>query len=102
MEQLKPQRQADLLKSYEFNCDCTACVNDYPMPNKLLRVDKDFVLPRFGKFGTNTELLNEVKENFKFMSENSENHPCFETAAIIVRNKELIRTVCERVNFALF
>lgn len=99
MEQPKEQRQAELLKTYEFNCECIACVKNYPMPNKLMKIDKSFALPKFGHFGSNESLLDELKENFKFITEHIKYHPCFEIAAIVMRNKELIRTVSERVTF---
>lgn len=99
MEQPREQRQAELLKSYEFNCECSACFSNYPMPNKLRRIDKSFSLPSFGCFGSNQDLLEELKENNKFMTENIRHHPCFETAAILMRNKELIRTVSERASY---
>jgi hypothetical protein len=95
----KTQRQDDLLASYEFNCDCTACANNYPMPNKLKRNDKNFVLPKFGKFPSNENLLKELQDNFKYINDNIDIHPSFETAAVLIRIKELIRTVCERVAF---
>ena len=99
MEQPREQRQAELLKSYEFNCECLACVNNYPMPNKLRRIDKSFKLPSFGRFGSNQALLDELKGNNEFLSDIIQHHPCFETAAILMRNKELIRTVSERASF---
>jgi hypothetical protein len=33
------------------------------------------------------------------MNDNIERHPSFETAAVLLRTKELIRTVCERISF---
>lgn len=99
MEQAREQRQTELLKSYEFNCECEACVNNYPMPNKLRRIDKSFKLPSFGRFGSNQDLLNELERNNQFMIDNIKHHPCFETAAVLMRNKELIRTVSERASY---
>lgn len=99
MELAKDQRQADLLKTYEFNCECIACAKDYPMPYKLMKIDKAFVLPKFGHFGTNEALLNELSDNFKFIADHIRYHPCYETAAMLIRNKELIRTVSERASF---
>jgi hypothetical protein len=69
------------------------------MPNKLGRNDKTFVLPKFGKFPSNENLLKELQVNFKYINDNIDNHPSFETAAVLIRIKELIRTVCERVAF---
>lgn len=99
MAQPKAQRQDELLKVYEFTCECTACVNNYPMPNKLRKIDKTFVLPRFGKFPADKYLMEELRNDLKFIDENIETHPSFETAAVLLRVKELLRTVCERVSF---
>lgn len=99
MELPKEQRQADLLKAYEFKCECIACTKNYPMPNKLMKIDKSFELPKFGHFGSNEAVLNELNENFKFITDHIKYHPCFETAAKLMRNKELIRTVSERASF---
>lgn len=99
MEQPREQRRAELSKSYEFNCECSACANYYPMPSKLRRIDKSFKLPTFGRFGSNQALLEELEENNKFMIDNIQHHPCFETAAILMRNRELIRTVSERASY---
>lgn len=95
----KAKRQEELLKVYEFACECTACIYNYPMPNRLRKTDQNFVLPKFGKFPQNKELMVELKNGLKYMSDNIENHPCFETAAVLLRVKELMRTVCERISF---
>lgn len=99
MEQKQEERHAELLKTYEFSCECVACVNRYPLPNKLRRFDKSFDLPSFGHFGSNKELLAELKENFKYMKENNEKHPSYETSALTIRNKELLKTISERATF---
>lgn len=99
MEQATEERQAELLKTYEFKCECDACINNYPLPNKLKRIDKTFTLPSFGRYGNNEELLAELKESFNFIKTNIEHHPCFETAAMLMRIKELIRTICDRIAF---
>jgi hypothetical protein len=99
MTQPKTERQAELLKFFEFACECTACIEDYPMPDKLRRIDKTFILPKFGNFPSNELLLKELRENLQYMNYKIDNHPCFETVATLVRTKELIRTICERVSF---
>lgn len=99
MEQKKESRQAELLKTYEFSCDCIACVENYPLPNKLPKHDKNFIFPKFGKFGTNKELRAELEVNFEYIKDHSKCHPCFETAAIILRNKELLHKICYRASF---
>jgi hypothetical protein len=99
MEQPREARQLELLKSYEFKCECEACAMDFPMPNKLPRIDKSIPLPKFGVFGSDKAILAELKENFAFISDNCEKHPSFETAAVLMRNKELIRTIAERASF---
>lgn len=99
MEQPKETRQLELLKFYEFKCECDACALNFPMPNKLQRIDKSFTLPAFGVFGSNKEVLSELRVNFSFINDNYENHPCFETAAVLIRNKELLRTISERASF---
>lgn len=98
MAQPKDVRQAELLKSYEFTCNCVACANSYPMPNKLRRYNPSFVLPTFGKFGNDHEILEELKRRFTFIEDNVNQHPCFETAACLMRIKELIRTASERIS----
>ena len=95
----KAQRQDELLKTYEFTCECTACVNNYPMPNKLRRIDENFILPKFGKFTSNENLMKELREDLKYINDNIDKHPSFETAAVLLRIKELIRTICERISF---
>lgn len=87
------------MKTYEFNCECTACVNDYPMPNKLPKIDKKFPFPNFGSFESNGKIIAELKLNFMVMREYFEHHPCFETAAIIMRTKELVKVLGERISF---
>lgn len=99
MEQKKESRCAELLKTYEFSCDCVACVENYPLPNKLPRHDKNFTLPNFGKFGSNQDLRSELNANYEYIRDNAEYYPCFETAAIILRNKELIHKICYRASF---
>lgn len=101
MEQPKETRQAELLKAYEFKCECSACTNNYPLPNKLPRIDKSFNLPSFGQLGSSKALLEEFKVNCKFIKDNIQHHPCFETAATLMRNKELIRAISERASFPI-
>ena len=95
----KQLRQDELLQFFEFTCECAACVNDFQMPKKLNRIDKTFKLPKFGKFLSNENILCELDESFKYMNDNIEQHPTFETAATILRTKELIRTICERISY---
>lgn len=84
---------------FEFTCECTACVNNYPMPKKLKKFDYTFKLPKFGKFTTNENLLKELNKSFKYMNRNIENHPSYESTATILRIRELIRETCERISF---
>jgi hypothetical protein len=99
MSKSKELRQAELLTHFEFTCECTACVNDYPMPQKLKRTDKSFVLPKFGKFSANENLIGELQGCFKYMNDNIDRHPSFETAAVMLRTRELVREICERIQF---
>lgn len=99
MTQSKIERQAELLKFFEFTCECHACTNDYPTPDKLQKIDKTFVLPKFGNFPSDDLLLKELNDDLKFMNDHIDRHPCYETVATLVRIKELIRTVCEKVSF---
>jgi hypothetical protein len=99
MEQPKEARQLELLKSYEFKCECEACAMDFPMPNKLPKIDKSIPLPKFGVFGSDKDVLAELRANFAFITDNHDKHPSFETSAVLMRNKELIRTIAERASF---
>jgi hypothetical protein len=38
--QSKRERQLELLESYSFNCECEACINEYPLFNRLKTIDK--------------------------------------------------------------
>lgn len=99
MELSKETRQSELLKVYGFNCQCEACTNNYSLPNKLPRINKSFVLPSFGHFESTRALMTELKQNFKFIEENIQHHPCFEIAATVIRNRELIKVLGERAAY---
>ena len=95
----KQQRQDELLKFFEFTCECVACVNDYSMAKNLNKIDKTFKLPKFGKFSSNKNLVLELQKCLKFLNDFNDCHPSFETAAVMLRTKELIKKVCERISF---
>lgn len=99
MEQPQEARQAELSKTYNFICKCEACINGYPLPNKLRRVNKSFVLPSFGHFESSRALMTELKQNFKFIEDNIQHHPCFEISAYVIRNRELIKVLGERAAY---
>lgn len=99
MEQSKETRHAELLKTYDFDCQCPACVSNYQLPNKLPRIKKSFALPNFGHFESNRDLMTELKQNFKFIEENIQHHPCFEICAFVIRNREVIKVLGERATY---
>lgn len=47
--QSKKERQYDLLENYSFNCECEACINDYPLFSNLKTIDKK--ISRWAKKG---------------------------------------------------
>lgn len=99
VERSKKERQAELLKSYEFDCNCSACAGNFPKPNKLRKVDSNFKLPDFGYFGSNEEIMKQLRKNFRYAKFWSHQHPSFETCAVMMRSMELIRVLGERATF---
>lgn len=66
------------------------------------KTDKNFVMPKFGKFKSNKEVITELRENFKLLKELNKDDPSFEVVTIENRTKELLRVLGERVSFPYY
>lgn len=70
------------------------------MPNKQMKFDKTFRLPAFGQFQRDDgALVDEFRARLTYLNENHERHPYFEYSATLIRVKEMLRAICERVSF---
>lgn len=77
------------MNSFQYVCDCSACVNDYPLLNDLRHTDSRFKIP--GKsFGTVKETTDELKKNCTYLTRKMKNHPSFETSTLLLRNCVLL------------
>lgn len=47
----------------------------------------------------NNVLLEELQMRLKYLNDNEMLHPSFESTATLIRVKELLRTICERISF---
>lgn len=87
------------MNSYEFACECDACEGNYPMANKQAKFDKLFKLPTFGGFHNDDNvLLQELRMRLDYLNENYDRHPSFEYSATLIRTRELLKIICERVS----
>lgn len=85
----KIKRQQNILEKVQYMCDCSACVEDYPLLLNLRRKDPNFELP-FNSFGTVKETTDELKKNWSYISLKMKNRPEFETSFLILRNRDLL------------
>lgn len=72
--QPKTQRQENLLRDYNFNCDCEACINDYPT-NQHLKIfdedllDKSWSIHESMPFLEATEARDQIKKLYEIVAE---------------------------------
>lgn len=85
----KPERQQVLQDSYQFKCECTACVQNYPA-SELPRRVKKFAEPNMKFFGTIKESKAEFKRNIAYLEKIMVNHPSYETVVLLHRNSCLL------------
>jgi len=77
------------LKTYKFDCDCEACVKNFPTVERLPIYDITFVDRRFYELPAE-ELIKEFKANCEFTAKNMHLFPCVELAQTDVRNHNLL------------
>jgi len=86
----KTERQKKHFTIFGFNCECEACVNDYPMAGQLYKTDGEIcsnVLSTHDhRFGTPEELLAEFRDNCKLIEKFFKRKPCIEMFMLISRN----------------
>lgn len=82
-----PSRQDSLQNQYMFKCSCYACINDYPLFQKLPRLDVNF--DRFlgndvaALAEMNTETAkNRFKEYCEYLDKMDSNYPCYEISCL--------------------
>lgn len=80
------------LKIFSFNCDCEACLKDYPEMLKLPRIDDEFVDPIFSRMSV-PEAIKEFKKNCDYIEKTISRHPCYETTMTMVHNDHLLHQI---------
>lgn len=90
---IKVTRKARL-QHYGFDCDCVACVNDYPIITKLPRTDPKFVQPKILTATRNA--ISQFRENCKYINENLTLPPSFEVAFLFDHNQVLLSCIARR------
>lgn len=87
----KEERQKQLQR-FSFTCDCKACVEDYPEMIDLVKHDVDFVDTEFTSMSVETA-IDQFKRNCKYIEENFNNHPCYETTMTMIHNDHLLHQI---------
>jgi SET and MYND domain-containing protein 4 len=89
--QPKAQRQASLLADYNFQCDCEACINDYPI-NKYLKTFDEEVLEFIWNihenipFLTPTEARKQLKKLYEIVSQQHQKRHFPSTELVILQS----------------
>jgi len=90
------ERQQNHFKIFGFNCECEACVNDYPMAKELSQTMTDGALCfklmaiECKPFGTPEEVLTEFRDNCKLIEKFAKRKPCIESSLLTIRNKSIM------------
>ena len=87
----KEERQLQLSK-FSFECDCEACVKNYPQLPALPRIEKNFIEPKFKAFELK-KAVEEFRRNCDFIERNIKHHPSFETTMLINHNEHLLHQI---------
>lgn len=82
------------LFGYGFNCDCNACHMDFPLLDELPNIRRGFFEPPFNTFDVGQSIYHLTK-NCKFIDENHDNHPCFETEIMIHHNLHVLYQIAK-------
>lgn len=73
-----PERRQKLKKSYKFECDCIACVKNYPLHKQLKRKDLRFCLS-FEDTKSVRDAVSQFKKHTRYIEKNFKHHPSHET-----------------------
>ena len=83
------------LARYKFNCECIACIEDYPKLEKLPKVDRRrFKEPDFGVYSTEAA-IKQFKMNCKYIEKNIKDHPTYEVMQLILHNDHLLHAAAK-------
>ena len=78
---------------YKLNCDCIACIEDYPTLENLPKIDRRrFNEPDFGVHSTQAA-IKQFKMNCEYIEKNIKKHPTYEVMQLILHNYHLMRGV---------
>lgn len=82
------------LKNYEFDCKCRACINNWPILDKLPQKDDDFEIPPSHETLHDVKsLIKLFKKNCKYLEKIWKFDPCAETALLRSRNLHIAMAV---------
>jgi len=91
----KAERQKIHLEMFGSNCECEACVKDYPHLLLLPFADDDdklsHIMHTFGPFGETDEMLVEYRKNCTLIEKFSDQRPSQELIALFSRNHAILR-----------
>lgn len=80
------------LQRFSFQCECEACVRDFPQTRDLPRLDSNFADPDF-KTEKISDAIREFKQNCEYIEKNIKNHPCYETTLCSIHNDHLLNQI---------
>lgn len=82
----------NLLQRFSFQCECEACVRDFPQTRDLPRLDSNFDDPEFKTMNT-SDAIREFKRNCEYIEKNIGKHPCYETTLCLIHNDHLLNQI---------
>lgn len=82
------------LQRYGFQCDCLACVNNFPLTRGLPRCDRKFV---FTEISTDVrKAIAQFKKNCRYINQNWDLPLSFELAYLDLQNHNLLNIIARR------
>lgn len=94
------KRKTELYHSYNFKCNCEACIQDYPKLNKLPKLDKNLVIS-VSKLQSCEDIIAEYRKNCHYINKNHLKYPSFEMCMLIERNYELLNYIVSQDTFLI-
>ena len=84
------QERRQELSRYFFDCDCIACIEDYPKLEKLPKVDRRrFKEPEFAVYST-IAAIQQFKVNCEYIEKNIKKYPTYEVMQLNLHNDHLL------------
>jgi hypothetical protein len=93
------KRKQHLSYNFTFNCDCEACVNDWPTIQFLRCTDPLFQYPDIRAFASHEQAKKNIARNNEYVNRNFKEHVPTKEVYVTIRNNEIEMNGLARASF---